>query len=664
MPTYTQANQDFRLDTALGQDVLLLESFSGEEGVSTPFEYVLRCADSTLQAVRYNVTLTIDLAGGGHRYIHGLVRRFVQLGRDDVFTAYRLEVVPAVWFLSQRVNSRIFQKVSVPEIVEKVLKEGSVDFKNEAVGPFKKRDYCVQYRESDLAFVTRLLEEEGIFYWFRHFKDQHLLVIGDSTNAVKAGLVKKLPMGSDDALGEVDKEVITEIRAEHRACSGKYTVGDYFPEEPSNRLIVSNPGVQKGGELFEYPAKFEARDEGDRLSRLRMEAAQATQETVICKSNCSALASGYKLDFVGHYRKELNKAWQVLSVRHSGNQRGYRDGETPESQYSNAFVAIPADVPYRPPVTSRKPRAGAQPAVVVGPSGDEIFTDKYGRVKVQFFWDREGKKDDKSSCWLRVAGSAAGKQWGFVHIPRIGQEVVVDFYEGDPDRPFIAGHLYNAEQMPPYALPANKTQTGLKSRSSTQGSADNFNELRFDDKKGSEHIFVQAEKDLTTIVKNDETREVRHDRTTTIKNNETKTVKDGNEKITIEKGDQTLEISQGKQEEKIQKDRKVTIQSGNDVLELQQGGRTVKLQMGNDELNVTMGNITVKAPLGKVSTEAMQGIELKVGNSSVVIDQTGVKIKGLIIQVEGQVQTEIKGLMTQVNGDAMLQAKGGITMIN
>ena len=426
MPIYTQANQQFRLDTTLGQDVLLLESFSGEEGVSMPFEYVMRCVSEKdavdgKKLLRSQVTLTIDLVGGGHRYVHGLVRRVVQLGQDDTFTAYRLEVVPAAWFLSQRVNCRIFQKLSVPEIVEKVLKEGSVDFKNEAVGPFKKREYCVQYRESDLAFVTRLLEEEGIFYWFRHFKDQHLLVIGDSTNAVKTGLVKKLPMTVDDALGDVDKEGIMEARVEYRAVSGKYTVGDYFHEEPSNRLIVSNPGQQKGLEIFEYPAKFEARDEGDRLSRLRMEAAQATQETVVCKSNCSAIASGYKLDFAGHYRKDLNKAWQVLSVRHSGSQRGYRDGETPETQYSNTFVAIPADVPFRPPVTTRKPRAGAQPAVVVGPSGDEIFTDKYGRVKVQFFWDREGKKDDKSSCWLRVAGSATGKQWGFVHIPRIGR---------------------------------------------------------------------------------------------------------------------------------------------------------------------------------------------------------------------------------------------------
>ena len=678
MPTYSQDNQEFRLETTLGKDELLLESFSGEEGVSTPFEYVLKCLSENdavdgKKLLRSAVTLTLDLVGGGHRYIHGLVRRVVQLGQDDTFTSYRLEVVPAAWFLSQRVNSRIFQKMSVPDIVEKVLKEGSVDFKNEAVGPFKKRDYCVQYRESDLSFVSRLLEEEGIFYWFRHFKDQHLLVIGDSTNAVKQGLVRKLPMSSDDALGDLDKEGIMEARFEHRACSGKVTVADYFYEEPSNRLLLSNPGTQKGGELFEYPGKFDARDEGDRLSRLRMEAAQAAQETAVCKSNSPAIASGYKLDFTGHYRKDVNKSWQVLSVRHAGSQRGYREGETAESDYSNTFVAVPADVPFRPPITTRKPRAGAQPAVVVGPSGDEIYTDKYGRVKVQFFWDREGKKDDKTSCWMRVATPSAGKQWGFVHIPRVGQEVVVDFYEGDPDRPFIVGNLWNAEQMPPYALPANKTQSGWKTRSSTQGSADNFNELRFEDKKGSEHIFVHAEKDLNTVVKNDETRDVGHDRTTTIKNNETKTVTDGDETITIQKGKQDVTIHGDRKviidtgDDKLQVSagkRDVLISQGDDVLAMSLGNRKVTLTVGNDELHLSVGNITTKADLGKVSTEALQGIEFKVGQSSITVDQMGVTIKGMMVKIEGQIQTEVKGMMTQVNADAMLMAKGAITMIN
>jgi type VI secretion system secreted protein VgrG len=274
---------------------------------------------------------------------------------------------------------------------------------------------------------------------------------------------------------------------------------------------------------------------------------------------------------------------------------------------------------------------------------------------------------------MRVATLSAGKQWGFVSIPRVGQEVVVDFYEGDPDQPIIIGNVWNAEQMPPYALPANKTQSGWKTHSSAKGSADNFNELRFEDKKGSEQVFVQAEKDLNTVVKNDETRDVGHDRKTTIKNDETKTVTDGNEKIRINKGNQnvsihgnrgvtietgndTLEIQQG--------NRGVTIEVGDDNLTISEGNRTVKLDMGNHELHTSMGNITVKADLGEVSTEAMQGIELKVGQSSIKLDQMGVTISGMMVKIEGQISTEVKGMMTQVSGDGMLTAKGGITMIN
>jgi type VI secretion system secreted protein VgrG len=266
--------------------------------------------------------------------------------------------------------------------------------------------------------------------------------------------------------------------------------------------------------------------------------------------------------------------------------------------------------------------------VVVGPSGEEIFTDKYGRVKVQFRWDRQGTNDGNSSCWVRVATPWAGKQWGAIHIPRIGQEVVVAFEEGDPDQPIIVGSVYNAEQMPPYSLPDNKTQSGMKSRSSLEGGPDDFNELRFEDKKGSEDIYFHAQKDFHRVVENDDDLKVGHDQTITIHNDRTATIEEGNDKLTIEKGD-----------------------------------REVKIEMGNDSLLISMGNQTTRLDLGKSETEAMQSIELKVGQSSIKVDQTGVTIKGMMVKVEGQIQTEVKGLMTNVSGDAILQVKGGLTMI-
>jgi type VI secretion system secreted protein VgrG len=273
--------------------------------------------------------------------------------------------------------------------------------------------------------------------------------------------------------------------------------------------------------------------------------------------------------------------------------------------------------------------------LVVGPSGEEIYTDKYGRIKVQFHWDRLGGKNENSSCWVRVAQVWAGKSWGGIFIPRIGQEVIVDFLEGNPDNPIVTGSVYNAEQMPPYELNANKTQSGIKTRSSQKGSAENFNELRFEDKKGEEEIYVHAEKNFTRIVENDDVHKIGFDKK-----------------------------SPGDQKVDIYNHRKVTLDQGNDELTVKMGNRKATINQGNDDLMVKMGNRTVKVDLGKINEEAMQAIELKVGQSSIKIDQTGVTIKGMMIKIEGQMQTDVKGLMTTVSGDAMMTVKGGLVMIN
>jgi type VI secretion system secreted protein VgrG len=278
---------------------------------------------------------------------------------------------------------------------------------------------------------------------------------------------------------------------------------------------------------------------------------------------------------------------------------------------------------------------GPQTAVVVGPSGEEIYTDKYGRVKVQFFWDRLGSKDEKSSCWIRVAEPLAGKNWGAVFTPRIGHEVVVEFLEGDPDRPLITGSVYNNDMMPPYALPDNKTQSVLKTRSSKGGGSDDFNELRIEDKKGSEEIYFHAQKDFNRVVENNDTLKVGSPQ--------------------ADDGSQTIEIY---------KDRTETVKTGNEKVTVAQGNRDVEISMGNESLAIKMGNQTTKLDLGASSLEAMQSITLKVGQNSITIDQMGVTIKGMMISIQGQIQTQVKGTMTQINGDAMLQMQGGITMIN
>src|SRR5437016_1347228 len=502
MATYTQSKRSMKVDTALGADVLLLDGFAGDEGVSTPFFYTLDLLseDASIDAkklLRSAVVVTLELADGGPRIIHGLVRRFVQLGRsEDKLTTYRAEVVPWLWFLSLSSECKIFQNLSVLDIIEKVFKaQGYNDFQIKCTKSYPKREYCVQYRETHLNFVSRLMEEEGIFYFFEHSKDKHVLTLADANSAVKPcpGQATARMAVQSGAWQEVD--VVTAFEREHAVQSDKVTLRDYDYLQPSLQLENSVAGDGKS-EVYDYPGNFLKPDEGDRYARLRLEEHEAWRQVVRGASTCRAFQSGWRFDLKEHYRSDANQTYMLVHVQHAGHSGGYHAGEADGPQYHNSFVAIPHSVPFRPPRTSHKPLVwGSQSAVVVGKSGEEIWVDKHGRVKVQFHWDRNGKKDESSSCWVRVSSAWSGKNWGVVHIPRIGQEVIVDFLEGDPDRPIITGRVYNADQTPPYALPGDQTQSGVKSRSSKGGGTDNFNEIRFEDKKGSEQIVIHAAKD-------------------------------------------------------------------------------------------------------------------------------------------------------------------------
>src|SRR6185437_4866091 len=352
---------------------------------------------------------------------------------------------------------------------------------------------------------------------------------------------------------------------------------------------------------------------------------------------------------------DANGKYVLTRIHHHGSLEGeYTQDSHGGSGYLNRFECVPSSLPFRPEYATERPTIhGTQTAVVVGAEGDEIATDKYGRVKVQFPWDRDGQKNLDSACWVRVATSWAGKQWGAIQIPRVGQEVVVAFEEGDPDRPIIVGSVYNAEQMPPYTLPDNKTRSTLKTRSTTGSSENNFNELRFEDKKDSEEIYFHAEKDFNRVVENNDTLKVgfdkkdKGDRTVEVYNNQSVTIgkagtADGSETRTIYKN-RTTTIQTGNEVVEIQQgDRTVTLKMGNDALNIDQGNRTVTLKMGDQTTHLQLGNQSTKLDLGQSSTEALQGIELKVGESSVKLDQFGVTIKGMMISIEGQVQTTVK----------------------
>jgi len=672
----TQANRLLSLATPLGTDVLCIERATITERVSKPFvmQFEMLADLGKMSQVKYdqllgkNVTLTVELPDNKKRYFCGMVSRFSEGVKDNRHAYYQMEVVPWLWLLTLSSDCKIFQDKTVPEVIEDVFKEWQgkyadvVKFENKLTGSYKKLDYCVQYRETDFNFIARLMEEEGIFYFFKHDSGSHTLVLGDNPSAFPAcpnqAKARYLP---EAGIGEW-QDGVTNWDHRRSVVPGKVVLSDYHFQMSNKTLQGTGSGKVKianndNREIFDvtdFAERFNKPDQrlgdvepqGNDMAKWRMEEQSLAHLQISGNSTCRAFTTGTYFSLEGHNGAEIKVPgtqgkYVLASLKHSLQQApDYVTGSGAGQPYRNSFTCLPQETQYRPARATPKPVVqGMQTALVVGLQGEEIDCDKYGRVKVQFHWDREGKKDEKSSCWVRVASLWAGKQWGMIHIPRIGQEVVVAFLEGDPDQPLIVGSVYNYDNMPPYKLPDNKTQSGLKSRSSKQGSDQNFNELRFEDKKDHEEVYFHAEKDFNRVVENNDTLKVGFDKK--------------------DKGDQTIEIFNN---------QKMTVgnaqaSDGSQTLTIWKD-RTSELKTGNDQLNIKMGNQTTKLDLGKSETEALQSIELKVGQSSLKIDQMGVTIKGMMISIEGQIQSEFKGLMTSVNGSAMLQVKGGITMIN
>lgn len=543
------------------QQILLVRSATIAEKLGQLFDIRIEfiSPDESLafdQLLGKEVCLSIGLDDGDERYFHGFIAGFSQNGRLGTHVRYQARVVPWLWFLTCTADCKIFQSKNVPEIVKEVFREhGFTDFKDSLTKSYRTRDYCVQYRETDFNFVQRLMEEEGIYYFFSHTKSSHTLTLADSYSGHETvpnyETIEYFPP-SDNETRETDH--IYEWQQSRNIQPGKYVVTDYDFTKPRARLetqFVQKRNFPKSDfEVFDYPGGYTATGDGDHYVRARLEALQAQYERFSAVGNARGQATGYLFKLSGYPRKDQNKEYLVVSALYELHGGEYESGSgSSQEDYTCSFDAIDAKEPFRTPITTRKPTvAGPQTATVVGPGGDEIHTDKYGRVKVKFHWDRAEERNEKSSCWVRVSQIWAGKNWGWMSIPRIGQEVVVDFLEGDPDQPLITGRVYNQDNMPPYDLPANKTQSGIKTRSSTGGSPDNFNEIRFEDKKGSEQLFLHAEKNQDIEVENDETHWVGHDRKKTIDHDEMTHVKhdrtetvDNNESITIGK-DRTASV--------------------------------------------------------------------------------------------------------------------------
>jgi type VI secretion system secreted protein VgrG len=616
VPQYKQAHRLLAAKTPLGEDLLLLTAFKGREELSRLFRYELTflsekdditAKDIAGQAVRW----CVQPEGGPPRYFHGLVSQFVGLGVDVRNRRYyRAEVVPALWFLTRTANCRIFQKKTVPEIIDAVFADqGIADYTMHMKGTHPKREYCVQYRETAFDFLSRLMEEEGIFYFFFNSEDKQNLIVADQNSFFVDCKEQTVKYGGFS--GRLATAVVEAWEHRFSYPSGKWSLTDYNFETPEANLLSSAGTVVKlkgitRYERFDYPGGFRQTSESKSISKLRMEEEETPYDLVQGTSGCRSFMPGGKFELTMHPAAAENQEYVLTAVEHEAVEGSY-DGNGQETFYRNEFTCIPSAVPFRPArVTPRPVVGGPQTAVVVGPKGEEIYTDKYGRVKVQFFWDREGKKDENSSCWIRVAENLAGKNWGMIFNPRIGQEVVVDFLEGDPDRPLITGRVYNASQMPPYELPAKQTQSGIKTRSSKNGRSEDFNELRFEDEKDKEDVYFHAQKDFHRVVEHDDDLKVGHDQTVEVKHDQSVEVKN----------DATLKVEGG---------RKVTV-TKDQAVTISQGKYAIDVSQGDYGLDVKMGQVTVKA---------MNGIELKVGQNSVVINQSGITIKGMVVKIEG-----------------------------
>jgi type VI secretion system secreted protein VgrG len=551
-----QEHRRIAISTPLGKDVLLLRGFSGSEAISQLFHFDLDLLSENdsikfQDVVGKSVTLRIYDAAGAERHWNGFVSRFSQGGQDRRLTAYRAQMVPWLWFLTRTADCRIFQNQKAPDIIQKIFKDlGFADFKLRLYGDFVTRDYCVQYRETDFNFVSRLMEEEGICYYFEHSDGKHTLILANDPAAHDPCPNQKTARYDFRGGSVVYEDVVTEWQYQEEFRPGKWAQTDYNFETPSTSLAVTAAG-KNPYEIYEYPGEYRVRPAGESLAKIRLQEQTTPAIVFPGAGGCRYFSPGYQFTLQDHYRSDLNQAYLLTAVRHmasqgAGFQVGGGGGEEPT--YHNSFECIPFSTPYRPARVTPEPFVqGCQTAVVVGPAGEEIYTDKYGRVKVQFHWDREGKKNENSSCWIRVSHPWAGQGWGAISIPRIGQEVIVDFLEGDPDQPIITGRVYNAGQMPPFGMPGGAVVSGIKSNSTKGGGG--FNEISLNDTKGTELINIHAqfdqqkkvEHDERVNVGNDRTESVGHDEKITIGNNRTEKVV-ADEKITIS-GNRTEDVT-------------------------------------------------------------------------------------------------------------------------
>lgn len=665
----TQKHRILAIGTPLGEDVLVLRTLSTVEALGRPFEYQLELgsekADIAFKDILgQNVTIRLELPGQGTRYFNGIVSRFGHAGQRGRVFYYHATVVPWLWLLSRASDCRIFQEMTAPEIIRKVFRDrGFSDFRENLSASYRKWEYCVQYRETDLNFVSRLMEQEGIYYYFEHENGKHTLVLCDSVSAHKPfpGYESVLFRPFDDGVHK--KDFIYEWRVEETLQPGVYELNDFDFKKPRKGLATraAQPGPHANGDLpiYDYPGEYTEFGDGQQYAQVRLQGLHAQYHLYHGQANARGLCAGNTFKLAEFPVAAFNKEYLITQVAYTVRGDAFEaDSASDGREFCGVrFSALPATTPFRTTPATPKPIVqGPQTALVVGKAGEEIWTDPHGRVKVKFHWDRYAKADENSSCWIRVSQNWASKKWGTFFLPRIGQEVIVEFLEGDPDRPIVTGCVYNGDAPTPYDLPAEATKSTIKTNSSKGGSG--FNEVRFEDKKGAEQIFIHAEKDEDIRVKNDVREWIGRDRHLTVKRHQREHVKrDKHTKISGDrygkiKGDNNQQIGGGSY-------LKIT---GDDN---QRIGGTQSVAVGGDANIKVTGDSSYEAQK-KISVKAGKGIHAKSDAELALQAAKTIHIKAgtsLVIEAGTKLSLKVGGNFVDISA-AGVAIKGSMVMIN
>ncbi|GAB6847039.1 type VI secretion system Vgr family protein [Paraburkholderia kururiensis] len=691
-----QGNRLFTIQTPLkGRSELVLVDFHCNESLSDLFHIDVQLAsqDRSIelkkmigQPVTITLQVTDAIASSDARYFHGYVVSFSHLDTDGGFTRYHATIKPWIWMLSRHQDIRIFQEQTTQDVLSTVFREyGSLaSFEFRLSKPTQNRSYCTQYREPDLEFAQRLMEEDGLFYYFEHAKDGHKLIVTDNSIAARPidGASPVLQYSKGEPLDELS--VVKSFTARRQLETDKVGLKTFDYKAPgARRFAASSSGVDQGEvpsyEIYDYVGEhgFPNSDRGEELARFRTQALAAHSKIFSGTTANRRLMPGRYFQLDDHYDHEQarpeDRQFLLMNVVHSGSNN-YQAGEG-AATYVCSFNCIRKKIQYRPPLTTDRPSIiGPQTATVVGPKGEEIYTDSLGRVKVQFHWDRRGQSDQSSSCWVRVGQPWAGGGFGMVNIPRIGDEVVVIFLDGDPDRPLIISRVYNAANMPPWTLPANATQSGILSRSTKGGNVNTANAIRFEDKKGEEEVWLHAEKDQrievehdeshwvgndrTKNVDHDETVHVGHDRTETVDNNETITI--GVDRTERVGNNETLTVG-GNRNETIEGMENLVIA----LTSTETVGLAKALTVGGGYQVTVAGAVNTSAGLASaeevgLSKTTMVGktytitagdrIELKTGDAVLILESNGhITLRGTQLLIEGSGPVQINGKDVDIN---------------